>query len=564
VELAMPWTQNYAALGNSIGLTALAVSLPIFYLFWALAIKRMKGHIAGSTTLLLTIIDVVLVYKMPLGLALSSSVLGILNGVFPIAWIIVTAVFLYNLVVEAGQFDIIKSSIASLSDDRRIQALLIAFSFGAFLEGAAGFGAPVAITAAILIGLGFEPLYAAGICLVANTAPVAFGAIGIPVITAGNVTAATTALAPVMGNVIAAAVGRQLPFLSVIIPLYLIIIIAGWKGAKEVLPAIAVSGISFAAAQWWSSNFLGPMLPDIIASLFSLVCTVILLKVWKPKNIWRFPSEKGDKATEYKKYTAGQIIKAWSPFLVLTIMVGLWGTTTVKDYVTKTLKWFITIPHWPGLDGLVFKAAPIVKKPAMYAASYKWDFFLAAGTAILITSIFTMLILQISPAKAGKVAGATIKSLIYPVITIGSVLGFAYIANYSGLSYTLGLFFAQTGHLFPFFSPVLGWLGVFLTGSDTSANALFAQLQQVTAQQIGVNPILTIAANSSGGVVGKMISPQSIAVAAAATGLIGRESDLFRFTLKHSLLLLLIVCAMVYLQAYVVPGMIPTIASLMH
>ncbi|HEY8909983.1 MAG TPA: lactate permease LctP family transporter [Desulfosporosinus sp.] len=549
------WTQNYAALGNSVGLTALAVSIPIVYLFWALAIKRMKGHIAGSTTLLLTIIDVVLVYKMPLGLALSASALGILNGVFPIAWIIVTAVLLYNLVVEAGQFEIIKSSIASVSDDRRVQALLIAFSFGAFLEGAAGFGAPVAITAAILIGLGFEPLYAAGICLVANTAPVAFGAIGIPVITAGTVTG-------VNANLIAAAVGRQLPFLSVFIPFYLIVMIAGWKGAKEVLPAIIVSGSSFAIAQWWSSNYLGPMLPDIIASLFSLVATIALLKFWKPKNTWRFPSEKGDKATIYKKYTSGQILKAWSPFIVLTIMVGIWGTTTFKDFVAKSLKWFIMIPHWPGLDGLVFKTMPIVKKSTMYAANYKFDFFAYAGTAILITCLITMFILQISPAKAGKVAGETMKTLIYPVITIGSVLGFAYLANYSGLSYTLGLTFAKTGHLFPFFSPILGWLGVFLTGSDTSANALFGQLQQVTATQIGVNPVLTIAANSSGGVVGKMISPQSIAVAAAATGLVGRESDLFRFTLKHSLFLLLLICVMVYLQAYVVPGMIPTIAAI--
>ncbi len=552
----MPWTQNYAALGNSLGLTALAVSLPIFYLFWALAIKRMKGHIAGVTTLLFTIIDVMLVYKMPFEVAISSSLLGILNGIFPIAWIIITAVFLYNLVVEAGQFDIIKSSIASLSDDRRIQALLIAFSFGAFLEGAAGFGAPVAISAAILIGLGFEPLYAAGICLVANTAPVAFGAIGVPVITAGAVTG-------VSANLIAAAVGRQLPFLSVFVPLYLIILIAGWKGAKEVLPAIAVSGISFAGAQWWSSNFLGPMLPDIIASLFSLVSTVILLKLWKPKNIWRFPSEKGQKVAEYKQYTSGQIFKAWSPFIVLTLMVGLWGTNTLKDYVTKNLKWFINIPHWPGLDGLVLKTMPIVKKPTIYAASYKWDFFLAAGTAILITCIITMLILRISPAKAGKVAGETLKSLIFPITTIGSVLGFAYIANYSGLSYTLGLLFAQTGHAFPFFAPILGWLGVFLTGSDTSANALFGQLQQVTAHQIGVNPILTIAANSSGGVVGKMISPQSIAVAAAATGLVGRESDLFRFTLKHSLFLLLLICIMTFVQAYFLPGMMPTIAGIM-
>ncbi|TGE34302.1 lactate permease LctP family transporter [Desulfosporosinus sp. Sb-LF] len=552
----MPWTQNYAAIGNSIGLTALAVSLPIFYLFWALAIKRMKGHIAGSTTLLFTIIDVIIVYKMPVGLAISASLLGILNGLFPIAWIIVTAVFLYNLTVEAGQFDIIKSSIASLSNDRRLQALLIAFSFGAFLEGAAGFGTPVAITGAILIGLGFEPLYAAGLCLLANTAPVAFGGIGAPILAAAAATG-------VSGNIISAAVGRQLPFLSVFVPLYLIIVMAGWKGAKEVLPAILTAGVTFAIAQWWSSNFLGPMLPDIIASLFSLVCLATLLKFWKPKNIWRFPNEKGEKVEQYKKYTGGQILKAWSPFIVLTLIVAIWGTNSFKDYVGKTLKWFVMIPHWPGLDGFVMKAAPIVKKPTLYAANYKFDFFAYAGTAILITAVITMIILRISPARSAKVAGTTLKTLIYPVITIGSVLGFAYIANYSGLSYTLGLLFAQTGHAFPFFSPMLGWLGVFLTGSDTSANALFGQLQNVSAQQIGINPILAIAANSSGGVMGKMISPQSIAVAAAATGLVGRESDLFRFTLKHSIFLLLLVCIMTYLQAYVFQGMMPTIAGIM-
>jgi len=557
VELSMPWIQNYTALGNSIGLTAFAVSIPIFYLFWALAIKRMKGHIAGSTTLLFTIIDVVLVYKMPLGLAISATALGILNGLFPIAWIIVTAVFLYNLTVEAGQFEIIKSSIASLSNDRRLQALLIAFSFGAFLEGAAGFGTPVAITGAILIGLGFEPVYAAGICLLANTAPVAFGGIGAPIIAASAATG-------ISANLIAATVGRQLPFLSIFVPLYLVILMAGWKGAKEVMPAILVTGVTFAAAQWWSSNYLGPMLPDIIASLFSLICLAILLKFWKPKNIWRFPNEKGEKLEHFKKYTGGQILKAWSPFIVLTTIVGIWGTSNFKDLIGKQLKWFIMIPHWPGLDGFVMKTMPIVKKPAMYAANFKFDFAAYAGTAILITAIITMIILRITPARASKVAGSTLKMLVYPCITIGSVLGFAYIANYSGLSYTLGLLFAQTGHLFPFFSPILGWLGVFLTGSDTSANALFGQLQNVSAQQLGINPLLTIAANSSGGVMGKMISPQSIAVAAAATGLVGREAELFRFTLKHSLFLLLLVCIMSYIQAYIVPGMLPTIASVLH
>lgn len=549
----MPWTHNYSALG-SIGLTALAVALPILFLFWALAIKRMKGHVAGILTLLFTIIDVVLVYKMPVSIALSASILGILNGLFPIAWIVISAVFLYNLTVEAGQFDVIKSSIASISDDRRIQALLVAFSFGAFLEGAAGFGAPVAISAAILIGLGFEPLYAAGLCLLANTAPVAFGAIGSPIIAAGAITG--------MGDaIIAQAVGRQLPLLSLFIPLYLVVLMSGWSSAKEVLPAIFVTGGAFALAQWWSSNYLGAYLPDIISSLFSLVSLTVFLRFWKPKKSWRFPNERETKETmSTKKYSAGQIMKAWSPFAILTVMVAIWGLPGFKNWVTK-IGLFINFPHWPGLDGLVYKAAPIVAKPTMYPASYKWEFFAAAGTAILFTSIITMFILGISPGKGVSVFGRTLKQLIYPIITIGSVLGFAYLANYSGLSYTLGLLFASTGAAFPFLSPVLGWIGVFLTGSDTSANALFGKLQQVTAEQIGVNPVLTVAANSSGGVVGKMISPQSIAVAAAATSLVGRESDLFRFTVKHSVIILLVVCVLVTLQAYVVPGMIPHLAT---
>lgn len=551
----MPWTQNYSALGGSIGLTALVVSLPIFFLFWALAIKRMKGHVAGILTLLFTIIDVVLVYKMPVSIALSASLLGIVNGIWPIAWIVVAAVFLYNLTVESGHFEAIKSSIASLSDDRRIQALLVAFSFGAFLEGAAGFGAPVAISAAILIGLGFEPLYAAGLCLIANTAPVAFGAIGSPIIAAGAVTG--------MGDfIVSQAVGRQLPFLSIVIPFYLVVLMGGWKAMTEVAPAALVAGLAFAIAQWWSSNYLGAYLPDIVSSLTSLVALTIFLRFWKPKKIWRFPHEKesNNEGVANHHYTTGQIVRAWSPFAILTVMVAIWGTPSFKAWATKA-GLYLGIPHWPGLDGFVYKAAPIVPKPAVYAASYKWEWFAAGGTAILLTAIISTFILGIGPGKAVEVFGRTIKQLIYPIITIASVLGFAYLANYSGLSYTLGILFASTGTIFPFLSPVLGWLGVFLTGSDTSANALFGKLQQVTAEQIGVNPVLTVAANSSGGVVGKMISPQSIAVAAAATALVGRESDLFRFTLKHSIIMLLAVCVLIYLQAYVVPGMIPTLPT---
>lgn len=549
----MPWTHNYAALGNSLALTSLIVAIPIFFMFWALAVKKMKAHLAGIWTVVITLVDVVLVYKMPVGTALSAAGLGIVNGLFPIAWIVLTAVFLYNLTVESGHFEVIKSSISSLSNDRRIQALLVAFSFGAFLEGAAGFGAPVAITAALLIGLGFEPMYAAGICLIANTAPVAFGAIGSPVIAAGAVTG--------MGDfVIAQAIGRQLPFLSILIPLYIVVLMSGWKGAKEIWPVILVSGVSFAGAQFLSSNLLGAYLPDIISSLTSLIATAVFLKFWKPKHEFRFASEKEAKTVDIKRYTAGQTIRAWSPFILLTIMVAIWGTPSFKAWAIK-IGWFVNIAHWPGLDGLVYKAAPIVAKPAVYAASYRWDFFSAGGTAILLTAIISMFILGVSPSKGLKVFANTFKQLKTAIITMGAVMGFAYIANYSGLSYTLGLLLASTGKVFPFLSPVLGWIGVFLTGSDTSSNALFGKLQQVTAQQIGVNPVLTVAANSSGGVVGKMISPQSIAVAAGATGLVGRESELLRFSIKHSLVFLVAVVIIIGLQAYVVPGMIPTIAA---
>lgn len=547
----MPWTHNYAALGDSLALTSLVVAIPIFFMFWALAVKKMKGHVAGLWTLAITLVDVVLVYKMPVGTAFSAAALGIINGLFPIAWIVLTAVFLYNLTVASGHFEVIKSSIASLSNDRRIQALLVAFSFGAFLEGAAGFGAPVAITAALLIGLGFEPLYAAGICLIANTAPVAFGAIGAPIIAAGAVTG--------MGDfVIAQAIGRQLPFLSVIIPLYLVVLMSGWKGAKEVMPAILVSGVSFALAQFLSSNYLGAYLPDILSSLVSLVATGVFLKFWKPKNEFHFPNEKV--TVDNKHFSAGETIRAWSPFIILTVMVSIWGTPSFKAWVTQ-MGWFVNIAHWPGLDGLVYKAAPIVAKPAIYAASYRWDFFASGGTAILFTSIISMFILGVSPAKGVKVFGETLNQLKFSILTIAAVLGFAYLANYSGLSYTLGLLLASTGAAFPIISPILGWLGVFLTGSDTSSNALFAKLQQVTAEQIDVNPVLTVAANSSGGVVGKMISPQSIAVAAAATSLVGKESDLFRFTLKHSFILLGGVIIIIALQAYVFPGMVPTLEA---
>ncbi|MDR3543791.1 MAG: lactate permease LctP family transporter [Desulfosporosinus sp.] len=552
----MPWTQNYFAVGNSLALTALAGAIPIFYFFWALAIKKMKGHIAGLTTLALSIIDVIIVFKMPFGLAISATLLGIVNGLFPILWIVITALFLYNLVVEAGQFDIIKNSIASISPDRRLQTLLIAFSFGAFLEGAAGFGIPVAITSALLIGLGFEPLYAAGLSLVANTAPVAFGGIGIPVVTMAGVTGLDS-------NLISRAVVHQLPLIAIIVPFYLVILLAGWKGIKDVLPAILVNAFSFAILQWGTAMYLGANLPDIVASLGSLLITALFLKAWKPKNIWRFPHERDTAIIEHTKYSGAQIFKAWSPFVILTAMVGIWGTNGFKTWADKS-HLYLLIKSWPGLDKLVYKTAPIVAKPAIYAANYRMDFVAAAGTAILLTCILSMIVLQISPSRGLKVFGATFKQLIYPIITVSCVLGFAFIANYSGLSFTLALLLAKTGQAFPFFSPILGWFGVFLTGSDTSSNALFGKLQQVTATQLHINPLVTVAGNCSGGGVGKMISPQSIAVGAATTNMVGREGEIFKFSLKHSVLFVCLLGVLVYLQAYVFPWMMPTISTVMH
>lgn len=547
----MQWLQNYSSLGST-GLTALVVAIPIFFLFWALAIKRMKGHVAGLVTLLIAIIDVVLVYKMPIGTAVSSTALGAVNGLFPIGWIIITAVFLYNLTVEAGQFEIIKSSISSISSDRRMQALLIAFAFSAFMEGAAGQGAPVAIAAAMLVGLGFNPLWAAVICLVANVPPVPFGPVGTPTIMMSSVTG-------INENILASAVGREVSVIALIIPFAMLIVMAGWKKTVEVLPAVLVAGISFAIPFYLITNYLGPTLPSIVSPIVCLISLTVFLRFWKPQSIWRFPDDPDVSSVTETRYTGGQILKAWSPFLVLTLIMGFWGTPLFKNWVTKDLQWFVNIPHWPGLDGLVYKAAPIVAKPAVYAASYKWDFFAAPGTAMLFASIISMIILGMGPKTGIRVFARTLKQLSLSLLTIASVLGLAYLANYSGMSYTLGLAFASTGVIFPVFSPVLGWLGVFLTGSVTSSAALFGKLQQVTAGQLGLNPILTVSASLTGGIMGKLISPQSIAIACAAVGLVGRETDIFRRTFKYSVVLLSIVIVMILILAYIIPGVLPVV-----
>ncbi|WP_330937946.1 L-lactate permease LutP [Bacillus licheniformis] len=563
----MGWTQDYTPLGNSLLLSSLAALIPILYFFWALAIKRMKGHTAGLTTLLIALVLAVFVYGMPAQQAVMSASQGAVYGLLPIGWIIVTSVFLYKLTVKTGQFEIIRSSVLSITDDRRLQALLIAFSFGAFLEGAAGFGAPVAISAALLVGLGFNPLYAAGICLIANTAPVAFGAIGIPIIAVEGPTGI-----PAMD--ISKMVGRQLPFLSVFIPFYLIIIMSGFKRALEVLPAILVSGVSFAVTQYVSSNFLGPELPDILSAIVSLIALAVFLKFWKPKTTFRFSQEKEMAAAaeaqqlEHQKasYSAGQIFKAWTPFLLLTAMVSIWGIPSVKQALTghykgsNPLLLFINdiggrLTFAPGVPFLHNQILDGSGKPL--EALYKLDLAGSAGTAILIAAVLTKFVTGMPWKEWGAVFTDSLKELGKPILTIASVVGFAYVTNSSGMSTTLGMSLAMTGSMFAFFSPVLGWLGVFITGSDTSANLLFGSLQKMTAQSVGMEPVLSVAANSSGGVTGKMISPQSIAVACAAVGLAGKESDLLRFTLKHSLFLLFLVCMITFLQHHLFSWMIP-------
>jgi L-lactate transport len=545
-----PWMQIYDPLGN-LWLSSLVAALPIIFFFIALAVLRLKGHVAGTITVAISLAVAIFFYKMPVQMALASAGFGFMYGLWPIAWIIIAAVFLYKITVKTGQFDVIRASVVSITDDQRLQMLLVGFSFGAFLEGAAGFGAPVAITASLLVGLGFNPLYAAGLCLIANTAPVAFGAMGIPIIVGGQV----TGIDPFK---IGQMAGRQLPLLSLFVPFWLVFMMDGWRGIKETWPAILVAGGAFAVTQFLTANYIGPELPDITSALASLICLTIFLKNWKPKNIFRFDNQSAKKADE-KTYSFGQILKAWSPFAILTVVVTIWSLKPFKALFAKDGPLYALVLQFPVpmLDKMVIKMEPIVAKATPYAAVYKLDLLSATGTAIFLSAIITMLVLGMRAGDAAKAFKETVSELKRPIYSIGMVLAFAFIANYSGLSATLALLLAGTGALFPFFSPFLGWLGVFLTGSDTSSNALFCSLQATTAHQVGVSDTLLVAANTTGGVTGKMISPQSIAVACAAVGLVGKESDLFRFTVKHSLLFATVVGIITTLQAYVLTWMIP-------
>jgi lactate permease len=558
------WQQNYEPLSGSLGLSAVVAAIPILVLFFMLGVIRKPAWMAATSALAAAFVLALVVYGMPVQLALMSAIAGAAYGIFPIAWIVFSSILLYRLAVDTGKFEIIKDSVGGLTNDRRLQALFIAFSFGAFIEGAAGFGAPVAVAGAMLAGLGFSPFYAAGICLLANTAPVAFGSIGIPVTTLAGITGL-----PVLA--LSAMVGRLCAMISIIIPAYLMVVMVGFKRTIEVLPAVIVCGLSFAAVQFYVSNYIGPELTDILSSLACIGSMVLVIRFWKPKSVFRLEGDQPVTTTP-KRHTPGEIFQAWLPYMLLVAFVLLWGEVTVKGrldrFTNGLLPAFLPLNgnilnglNVPGLHNLITRIPPVTTAPAPYGAVFTLNWLTASGTACFLAAIVAAILLRVKPAQFVGIYKATFHQLAKPMVTIASMLALAYLMNYSGMTSTLGLALATTGVAFPFFSAILGWLGVFLTGSDTSSNALFGNLQVITANALGLNPILTASVNSAAGVMGKMISLQSIAVAVAATGLTtADEGKLFRFTIKHSVFLACVVGVMAMVFAYVLPGFVPVVA----
>jgi lactate permease len=557
------WQQNYEPVGGSLAWSALVASIPILVLFFMLGVRRKPAWMAALTALGTALVLALFAYRMPAQLALMSAVTGAAYGLFPIAWIVFASIMLYRLAVDTGTFEIIKDSVGGLTNDRRLQGLFIAFSFGAFIEGAAGFGAPVAVSGAMLAGLGFSPFYAAGICLMANTAPVAFGSIGIPVTTLAGITGM-----PVLP--LSAMVGRLSAMISIVIPMYLVVVIAGWRRTVEVLPAVVTCGVSFAAVQFYVSNYVGPELTDILSALCCIGAMLLVMKFWKPGRVFRLDGDAPASATAHN-WTTGQVIVAWLPYLLLVIFVLTWGGVTVKraidTFTNGLLPPFLpkspTVLNGlmvPGLHNLVTRVPPVTAAPAPYAAVYTLNWLSASGTACMLATIVSAMVLRVSPRRLAGVYTTTFRQLAKPMLTIASMLSLAYVMNYSGMTSTLGIALAATGSIFPFFSAILGWLGVFLTGSDTSSNALFGNLQVITANQIGLNPVLTASVNAAAGVMGKMISLTSITVACAATGLTpDDEGRLFRFTFKHSIGLACAMGIVAMAFAYVFPGLVPVL-----
>jgi lactate permease len=555
------WQQNYEPVGGSLGLSALVAAIPVLVLCFMLGVRRKPAWMAALTALGVAFVLALAAYGMPVRLAVMSTVTGAAYGLFPIAWIVFASIMLYRLAVDTGKFAIIKDSVGGLTGDRRLQALFIAFSFGAFIEGAAGFGAPVAVSGAMLVGLGFSPFYAAGICLIANTAPVAFGSIGIPVTTLAGITGL-----PVL--TLSAMVGRLCAIISLIIPVYLVVVMAGWRKALDVMPAIAVCGVSFAVVLFTVSNRVGPELADILSSLSCIACMVLVLKLWKPRTTFHLAGERPATVAAHP-HSAGQVVAAWSPYLLLVAFVLVWGYVPVKRGIDQFTNGLMPsfLPrnatalnglNVPGLHNLITRVPPVTSAPAPYPAVYAFNWLSASGTACFLATVAAAAFLRVGPRRFAGIYRATFQQLATSMLTIASMLGLAYLMNYSGMTSTLGIALAATGRAFPFFSAILGWLGVFLTGSDTSSNALFGNLQVITANQIGLNPVLTASVNAAAGVMGKMISLASIAVACAATGLTAEdESRLFRFTFKHSIFLACLVGIMAMLFAYVWPALVP-------
>jgi lactate permease len=530
----MPWPQTYDPLHNRV-LSTLVAAIPIVTLLGSIAVARLQAHRAALLGLAAALIVAVWPLGMPAGLAARAALLGVAYGLLPIGWIILNVIFLYQLTEEKGLFAMLQGSLGHVTTDRRLQLVLIAFSFGAFFEGAAGFGTPVAVTGALLVGLGFPPLEASGLSLLANTAPVAFGALGTPLIALHGVT-------DIDLRALSAMVGRQLPFFSVLIPIWLVLAYAGWRRALAVWPALIVAGVSFAIPQWLIANYHGPWLVDVISAVISLAAVIALLRVWHPSDVPREPAAPlGDR---------GQLLRAWTPWVILSVVVFLWGLPQVKTLLDAISAPKIPIP---GLDGVVQRVPPVVPKAKAETAVFLLNWLSASGTGILVAALIAAVVMGYRPAEIARVYWRSLVTVRLSLITIAAMLGIGYLTRYSGLDAILGLAFASTGVWYPFFGTLLGWLGVALTGSDTASNVLFGSLQKITSQQLGLSPTLMSAANSSGGVMGKMIDMQSIVVASTTTRWYGHEWAILRFVFLHSLALASLVGLLVMLEAYLAP-----------